>query len=205
MARRKSDKGSVVGGGSWLSRMINRPAQLASVKALLLGVAWLIIGSIGGWYFDLVPTSSFGYTWASLSLLWSLLANLTVWISSTVLFFAVAVIRNRKVGTVDIFGRMLFAHWPALLLMLPGIVGDKIAYATYMTDPAVAFSNAPFYAVLMSIIVAVILVWTLYWGYLAFSRASQRSGVVTFVLYVVIAAFSYILSDATLDALYSSF
>lgn len=203
MARkRKTNYGS--GRASLLQRMIDRPANISTVNALLWGLAWLIVGSILGWYFDLVPKSAFGYVWGHASLMWSVVFNAIVWISSTVVLFAAAVMRNRRVGVVDIFGRMLFAHWPVVLLMLPAIVGDKIAYTAFMTSPTYAFEQSPIYATLMTVIVVVILLWVLYWGYRAFSRATSKSGIVTFLVYAVAMVFAYWLSEVAINAVYSN-
>ena len=53
-------KGAV--GGSFLSRLIKRPATTSRNNALLWGMAWLILGVIGAWHFRFVATSMVGYT-----------------------------------------------------------------------------------------------------------------------------------------------
>ena len=190
-------------GGSFFNRMVNRPATNDRDMALMWGLAWLIVGIILCWYTDLVPTSMFGYTWGVTSLAWQTVLGFVMWISSTVIFFAFAVLLNRKVSTTELFGRMLFAHWPVTLLVLPAIVGDKVAYSTFMNNPKILFDHVPIYAVLMSIFTAVVLVWYLYWGYCAFRRSTSRSGALVFIVYVIAFVLSMFLSSYTIDFVYA--
>jgi hypothetical protein len=46
---------------SMLKRMVNRPETISYTNALLWGVAWLIISTIGGWRLLLAPTSVVSY------------------------------------------------------------------------------------------------------------------------------------------------
>lgn len=170
---------------------------------LMWGLAWLIVGVILGWYLDFVPTSMFGYTWSAVSLAWNTALGLVMWVSSTVLFYGVALLFSRKVSVVELFGRMLFAHWPVTLLLLPAVVGDKVAYSTFMSHPAVVFEQMPLYAALMSIFFAVVLVWYLYWGLCAFRKSLSRSGAVVSIAYVVTFVLSYMLSRYTLAVVYA--
>lgn len=190
-------------GGSFFNRMVDRPATNDKNMALMWGLAWLIVGIILCWYTDLVPTSMFGYTWGATSLAWQTALGLVMWVSSTVIFYAFAVLLNRKVSITELFGRMLFAHWPVTLLLLPAIVGDKVAYSTFMSNPKILFDQVPTYAVLMSVFTAVVLVWYLYWGYCAFRRSTSRSGALAFIAYVVAFVLSMQLSSYTLDFVYA--
>lgn len=185
------------------NRMVDRPATNEKSMALMWGLAWLIVGVILCWYLDLVPTSMFGYTWGAVSLAWNTALGLVMWVSSTVVFYGVALLFNRKVSVTELFGRMLFAHWPVTLMLLPAVVGDKVAYSTFMSHPAVVFDQTPLYGVLMSIFSAVVLVWYFYWGLCAFRRSLSRSGAVVFVAYVVAFVLSFLLSEYTLDAVYA--
>lgn len=189
--------------GSMFNRMVDRPATNESSMALMWGLAWLIVGIILCWYLDLVPTSMFGYTWGAVSLAWNTALGLVMWVSSTVLFYGAALLFSREVSVTELFGRMLFAHWPVTLMLLPAVVGDKVAYSTFMSHPTVVFEQAPVYAVLMAIFSAVVLVWYFYWGLCAFRRSLSRSGAVVFIAYVVAFVLSYILSQYTLDAVYA--
>lgn len=189
--------------GLMFNRMVDRPATNEKSMALMWGLAWLIVGVILCWYLDLVPTSMFGYTWGAVSLAWNTALGLVMWVSSTVVFYGVALLFNRKVSVTELFGRMLFAHWPVTLMLLPAVVGDKVAYSTFMSHPAVVFDQTPLYGVLMSIFSAVVLVWYFYWGLCAFRRSLSRSGAVVFVAYVVAFVLSFLLSEYTLDAVYA--
>ncbi|MBQ8366337.1 MAG: hypothetical protein IJX40_01210 [Alistipes sp.] len=189
--------------GLMFNRMVDRPATNEKSMALMWGLAWLIVGVILCWYLDLVPTSMFGYTWGAVSLAWNTALGLVMWVSSTVVFYGVALLFNRKVSVTELFGRMLFAHWPVTLMLLPAVVGDKVAYSTFMSHPAVVSDQVPLYGVLMSIFSAVVLVWYFYWGLCAFRRSLSRSGAVVFVAYVVAFVLSFLLSEYTLDAVYA--
>lgn len=184
-----------------ITSMMRRPATISSTNALLWGVAWLIAGAMIGWHFSLVPTSLIGYTWGSSSLLWQAVYALTLWITSCVVVFAAALIMNRRVGVSELYGRMLFARWPIYLLMIPGMVTDRVAYSTFMSNPEASFLATPLYATAMMVVVVAVLLWYLYWGYCAFSRSTQRSGVVTFVVYLLSLVGGYYLSLISLRML----
>ena len=194
-------KGS--GRGSLIMRMIKRPASNSSNNALLWGIAWLIIGAIATWHFDFVPTSMIGYTTSGyVPLIWQTAIALTVWMSFGVVYFAFGVMRNRSTGVTEMFGRMLFAHWPITLLLLPGIFINRVAYATFMLNPGLAYANYPTETAIMAVVAVVVALWTLYWGYLAFSRATQRPGFITLLCYIVATPLAYYLSKLVLEAIY---
>lgn len=188
---------------SLLLKLLNRPAVLSPTNALLLGIAWLIIGAILGWYFHLVPTSVVSYTWGDARLLWHVVFALVSWISSTVLLFAVGVLINRHINLSEIFGRMLYAHWPITLLMLPGVVDDKVAYSTFMESPMTAFGSSALFASFMSLLFVVNVIWYLYWGYCAFSRSAKRDNILVLVLYVAAMMVSWYMSNVALKAVYA--
>ena len=190
-------------GGSFLSRLIKRPATTSRNNALLWGMAWLILGVIGAWHFRFVATSMVGYTTSGyMPLVWQLAIGVAVWMSLGVVYFAFGVMRNRDTAVVEMFGRMLFAHWPITLLLVPGLFVDRMAYATFMYNPGVAYSNYPHDTIIMAVTAIVVGLWTLYWGYLAFSRASQRTGLVSLLCYVVATAIAYYLTRWALAALF---
>ena len=110
---------------------------------------------------------------------------------------------NRHVSMTELFGRMLFAHWPVTLMLLPGIFMNKAAYSTFMNDPLVAYKGDLGDAVVMTIVALVVLVWYVYWGYCAFRRSTARGGVATSILYVVAFVCSFLLSRYALTAVYA--
>ena len=182
--------------------MLKRPSTSSSNNALLWGIAWLIIGVIASWKMDFVATSMIGYTTAGyIPLIWHLAIGATVWVSYSVVYFAFGVMRNRRTGVTEMFGRMLFAHWPLTLMLVPGIFIDRIAYATFMHNPGVAYLQYPTETIIMAVTAVVVGLWTLYWGYLAFGRAS-RPGLVSLLCYVVATPLAYYLSRWALAALY---
>ena len=188
---------------SWLVRLIDHPANIGARNALLWGVAWLIVGSMVGWYFRLVPTSLVGYNVSGyVPLIWVVLFNLVIWIVSAVPLFTVAVIRNRKTGVEELFGRVLYAHWPVNLLMVPALFrGQRVAYASFMADPAQAIAVDPLYGWLMAVLCGVVVMWYLYWCYVAFSAACKRSGVVNVLLYLVVMVVVWMLTDVVMAAM----
>lgn len=190
--------------------VINRPTSRPSDVTLLWGIAWLIISSIVGWYFRIAPTSVLGFIEVGyIPLLWHVVLNVIIWIVSCVLPFAYATYVCRKTRTVELFGRMLYAHWPVMLLMLPGVVGDKVAYNVYMSgldryDLSTSFSINPQYSTLMLIMTCVILIWYLYWSYNAFSGTTKRNSVGIFALYVLVIMVSQYFTVITLEEVYES-
>ena len=185
----------------YLRSLVRRPATITTNNALLWGLAWLIAGAIIGWHFSLVPTSLTSYTWGYIPLLWHLIYALVLWITSCVAIYAIALTINRRVAITELFGRMLFAHWPVVVLMVPGIVTDRVAYSTYMSNVVVSFSQEPLYATLLSVVVAVVVAWYIFWGYCAFSRSVQRSDATTRILYIVALVVGFVLSTVTLSQL----
>ena len=190
------------GSGSFIARMLQRPATNSSNNALLWGLAWLIIGVICAWHFAFVPTSMIGYTASvKLPLVWQLALGVAVWVSFSVVYFAFGVMRNRATGVTEMFGRMLFAHWPVTLLLVPGVLLNRVAYSTFMSDPVVAYANYPTDSIIMAAIVVIVGLWALYWGYLAFCRATQRKGFVSFVCYAIATPLAYYLSTLVVQAI----
>lgn len=190
------------GSGSFIARMLRRPATNSSNNALLWGLAWLIIGVICAWHFAFVPTSMIGYTASvKLPLVWQLALGVAVWVSFGVVYFAFGVMRNRATGVTEMFGRMLFAHWPVTLLLVPGALLNRVAYSTFMADPVVAYANYPTDSIIMTAVVVVVGLWALYWGYLAFCRATQRKGFVSFVCYAIATPLAYYLSTLVVQAI----
>ena len=205
-ARRDRSRGDArwqgAGSGSFIARMLKRPATNSSNNALLWGLAWLIIGVICAWHFAFVPTSMIGYTASvKLSLVWQLALGVAVWVSFGVVYFAFGVMRNRATGVTEMFGRMLFAHWPVTLLLVPGVLLNRMAYSTFMSDPVVAYANYPTDSIIMAAVVVVVGLWALYWGYLAFCRATQRKDFVSFVCYAIATPLAYYLSTLVVQAI----
>ena len=190
------------GSGSFIARMLKRPATNSSNNALLWGLAWLIVGVICAWHFAFVPTSMIGYTASvKLPLVWQLALGVAVWVSFGVVYFAFGVMRNRATGVTEMFGRMLFAHWPVTLLLVPGVLLNRVAYSTFMADPVVAYANYPTDSIIIAAVVVVVGLWALYWGYLAFCRATQRKGLVSFVCYAIATPLAYYLSTLVVQAI----
>lgn len=205
-ARRDRSRGDArwqgAGSGSFIARMLKRPATNSSNNALLWGLAWLIIGVICAWHFAFVPTSIIGYTASvKLPLVWQLALGVAVWVSFGVVYFAFGVMRNRATGVTEMFGRMLFAHWPVTLLLVPGVLLNRVAYSTFMSDPVVAYANYPTDSIIIAAVVVVVGLWALYWGYLAFCRATQRKGFVSLVCYAIATPLAYYLSTLVVQAI----
>lgn len=179
----------------WLLR---RPATMSKRDALLWGIFWMLAGAILGWYFSIVPTSVVGYTWGSTSLIYQVLYSVVLWVSLVLPMYAAALVFNRRVGLLELSGRMLFAHMPILFLMLPAMFADKIAYSTFMSNPFNAQLSMP-YIVLMTILVAVVMAWYLRWSYVAFSAVVKRSGWCVVALFGVAMLLSYMLSAQLLE------
>lgn len=198
------------GGFNIVKDIINRPTSRQSDVTLLWGIAWLIIISIVGWYFRIAPTSMFGFISVGyIPLLWHVVLNTIIWVVSCVLPFAHAVYISRKTRTVELFGRMLYAHWPVVLLMLPGIVGNKYLYNTFMSgfnryNLALSFDLYPEYSTLMLIMTCIILIWYLYWSYNAFSGATGCNKLRYFATHVLVIMFSQYLTAITLEEVYKS-
>lgn len=191
------------GSGSFIARMLKRPATNSSNNALLWGLAWLIIGVICAWHFAFVPTSMLEYTvHIKLPLIWQLALGVAVWVSFGVVYFAFGVMRNRATGVTEMFGRMLFAHWPITLLLVPGIFINRMAYSTFMSNPGVAYANFQTETIIMAFVSVVVLLWTLYWGYLAFCRATQRKGFLSLVCYAIATPLAYYLSTLVVQAIF---
>ena len=205
-ARRDRSRGDArwqgAGSGSFIARMLQRPATNSRNNALLWGLAWLIIGVICAWHFAFVPTSMIGYTASvKLPLVWQLALGVAVWVSFGVVYFAFGVMRNRATGVTEMFGRMLFAHWPITLLLVPGVLLNRVAYSTFMADLIVAYANYPTDSIIMAAVVVVVGLWALYWGYLAFCRATQRKGFVSFLCYAIATPLAYYLSTLVVQAI----
>lgn len=169
-----------------LGRMVNKVDTLSTQNALLWGVAWLIISTLGGWYYGLMPVSAVGYdVVAHLPLVWHLMLNLVVWLVSASLLYVVILLYNRKAKFVDSYGRLLFAHWPATLLLLPVVAVGKVKYAMFSNDFMLLLRDDSLVALLMALFCVVVVVWMLYWSYVAFRRAAGRGDWSTWASFII--------------------
>ena len=152
-----------------VASLVMLPSIVKRNNALLWGLAAMIIASMVGWYFRLLPTSIFGVVVSGyVPLHWYLLLNAVVWITWSSPFYLCALILNRKVDSVELFGRMLFARIPAILVMLIPILGDRILFASFVESPLMMFERDALYATIATIAMLVICVWTVVWSYQAF-------------------------------------
>lgn len=188
---------------SLLWRMVNRPAVNSKRNALLWGVAWMIISAIGGWHLRVAPVSIVGYDlYGYLPLLWHLLVNVVVCVVPISLFVVAALIVNRHTNVGELFARMLFAHWPATLLLLPAMFVGEVKYALLNNDLANVFESDVVAALLFSALLFVVVVWVLYWGYVAFRAVTQRGRWLTMLVYLNALVLSALLTNEVLDATY---
>ena len=185
----------------WFRRcVLNRVKTITTTNALLWGVAWLIISAMLGWYFRIMPTSACSFTLTDyVPLRLSLLLHLIVWITWTAPFLLIALLRNVKVSINELFSRMLFAHWPVIIVMLPGILGYRVAFATYLGNPIVAFDLYPAFSTILTIVLLLVVGWWLRWSYQAYSVSTGRNIVVDKILFVVVAILAGGLSEVVLD------
>ena len=199
-----ANRGIMAGdGSSLLWRMVNRPAVNSKRNALLWGVAWLIISAIGGWHLRVAPASVMGYDlYGYLPLLWHLMLNVVVCVVPISLFMVAALIVNRSTNVGELFSRMLFAHWPATLLLLPAMFVGEVKYAMLNNALARVFESDVVVALLFSVLLFVVVVWVLYWGYVAFRVATQRGAWLTMIVYLNALVLSALLTNEVLDATY---
>lgn len=180
--------------------LIRRPAAISAKKALLWGLFWMLGGAILGWYFSIVPTSIVGYTWGHTALINYVIYGVAIWVALALPTLLVMWFVKRRVAVWEVFGRMLFAHIPVVFIMLPAMVGDKVAYSTFMVSPL--SSQLPIiYVVLMLIYVVALVVWFFYWGYQAFREITQLKGWNGVMLYSVAIYSSYLLSEYVIGEL----
>lgn len=166
--------------------VVNRPAETPTRNALMWGVAWLIISAIGGWHLHLAPTSALGYDlFGYMPLLWHLAINVALGIAFTLPFILAALIVNRKASVVETFSRLLFAHWPAVLMLLPALAVSGNRYALLNNNLRVAYELDATSATLFALLLAVVVVWIVRWAYVAFRKATQRGGYVMLMLFGV--------------------
>lgn len=183
---------------SWFQRCVVRRVETMSAQnALLWGVAWLIISSILGWYFRLMPTSAFGFVPTDyVPLMWSLLLGIVVWFTWSLPFIPFALVRNPKTKSFELLGRLLFAHWPVVVLMLPAIIYERIDYATFVQSPTFSFELYPVFSAIMVLIAVVVVVWSMAWSYQAYTVSTGCNKSVDKVIFVVVAIVSAVLSHA---------
>ena len=161
-------------GGGWFSRMMRRPEIITRNNALLWGVAWLIISSMAGWYFRILPTSACGFIVSDyVPLVWHVALNVTVWITWALPVYVLLVAAYGRVNMVEVFGRLLFAHWPVTLVMLLPILGDRVLFATFAEDMTLSFRLDALSSVIYAVIMAMVVIWWWYWSYVALRKASR--------------------------------
>lgn len=172
--------------GGLLCRIVNKVDTISTQNALLWGLAWLIISTIAGWYLSVMPVSVVGYDVVGyLPLWWHLMLNIVVWIIPSSVLYVFALFSNRQAKVVDTYARLLFAHWPATLLLLPVAVIGKVKYAMFSSDFMQLLRGDVLVAVLMLLFCVVIVVWMLYWSYVAFRRAAGRGDWTTWASFII--------------------
>ena len=185
--------------------VVSRPAGNTTRNALMWGVAWLIISAIGGWHLHLAPTSALGYDlFGYMPLLWHLAINVALGITFTLPFILAALIVNRKASVVDTFSRLLFAHWPAVLMLLPAMTVSGDRYALLNNNLRVAYELDATSATLFALLLAVVVVWIVRWAYVAFRKATQRGGYVMLMLYGVALVVAAKATEWVLQVIYSA-
>ena len=183
-----------------MGELIRRPATMSAKNALLWGMFWMLGGAILGWYFTLVPTSLVGYTWGYATLSSHVIYGVAIWVALALPTLLVVWLARCGVAAWEVFGRMLFAHMPVTLLMLPAMFGDKVDYSTFMLSPFNSQLSTA-YSAWMSLYVVAILVWYLYWSYVAFRRVTQFKDWRGVIVFGVITTISYLFSEYALGAL----
>lgn len=163
---------------------------------MLWGIVWLIVGAIAGWHYDIIPATLFSYTWGHISLFGQVRMAIFLGLCSS-LIFAFSSLRYGTTSFVDVVARMLYARSPLTLLMLLGVVGDRVAFSTFAANPLVAFEQTPQMSVVMTVVTALIMIWYLYWSYTAYRSVMNvekwgRFGVL--ILYIAILAISFVVS-----------
>ena len=175
-----------------IPRLVGKVESISMQNALLWGIAWLIISTIGGWYFCAMPSSAVGYDIVGqLPLAWHLMLNVVVWIVTASLLYVVILLHNRRAKFTDTYARLLFAHWPATLLLLPVVIVGKMKYALFSHDFMTLFQNDTLTAVLMALFSVAVVVWMLYWSYTAFRRGAGTGSGYTWFSFIV----GYYLAD----------
>ena len=171
---------------SMLKRMVNRPENISRTNALLWGLAWLIISTIGGWRLLLAPSGVVDYNVVGyMPLTHHLMLNCVVWICLASVVYLFMLLLNKKAQFVDSYARLLFAHCPVTLMLLPVFVVGKIKYSMFVNDFMVLLHSDALTAVLMALFSVLIVVWTLYWSYTVFRRGVGRGGWTTWCSFIV--------------------
>ncbi len=183
-----------------MGELIRRPATMSAKNALLWGMFWMLGGAILGWYISLVPTSIVGYTLDATALISYVIYGVAVWVALALPTLLVVWFARRDVAAWEVFGRMLFAHMPVTLLMLPAMFGDKVAYSIFMSSP-LNIQLPTTYIALVSVYVVVVLVWYLYWSFVAFRHVTQFRGWRGVMLFVITVVISYICSEYAIGEL----
>lgn len=185
--------------------IVSRPAVNTTRNALMWGVAWLIISAIGGWHLHLAPTSALGYDlFGYMPLLWHLAINVALGITFTLPFILAALIVNRKASVVETFSRLLFAHWPAVLMLLPAMTVSDDRYALLNNNLRVAYELDATSATLFALLLAVVVVWIVRWAYVAFRKATQCGGYVMLMLFGVALIVAAKATEWVLQVIYSA-
>lgn len=191
--------------GDIVRGVIFRPRNIDVRNALLWGVAWIIVSAILGWHLHLAPTSALGYDlFGYMPLLWHLAANVALGIIFTLPFILAALIINRRASVVETFSRLLFAHWPAVLMLMPAIAVSGERYALLNNNLSVAFDVDATAATLFALLLAVVVVWIARWAYVAFRKATQRGGYVVLMLFGVALVVAAVATEWVLQVIYAT-
>jgi hypothetical protein len=79
--------------------------------------------------------------------------------------------------------------------MLPAIVYNRIAYATFVGSPALGFELYPVFSAVMILVALLVVSWSMVWSYQAYTVSTGCNKRVDKLIFVVVAVASAILSD----------
>ena len=186
-----------------LGSLMRRPETNSTKNALLWGVAWLIVSALCGWHLHMAPVSAVGYDlYGYLPLLWHIVVNVALGTTFVVPFIIAAAFVNRKVSVAEAFARMLFAHWPAVLLLLPAAFVDPVKYSMLNNDLVAAFGANAAMAISFAVLLVVVVVWMVRWCYIAFRKVVQRGGAEVLMAFGAALCISALATSKILEVLY---
>ncbi len=130
-------------------------------------------------------------------------SNLLLWLPLSLLLYVIALVASpSKIRAVDIFATNLFSLLPSIVgLGLLGIVASRLRLVE--CEPCsfvdVLLSAADYLTI---ILLSVLLVWSMVWGYFAYSISANLKGMRGIVIYVVCYVFVSVAIQLALKYMY---
>ena len=190
-----------------MNRVLNPFRYIAGMRALLLGVVFIVATSLLEWSGGVVQDGYLHFTLKQTAWVWVLVGDVAMWLLSSLLLWVCGVAFSRScVRVVDVFGTMAFARLLLLPMVAPLLLPsmqqlvlmlmESLAMNIDMATSQMAMLSA------MGVWTTAWLVLYLVWNYNAFSVSCNLRGAKAVTIFVVVQLLCVVLGGMLQSLIY---